>query len=553
MRIQTLLFLAALLAPAAAQAQAVRFLLAVGDVFVNRDASQIKAGPGTTVESGDSIRVGLSSSAPIRLSDESIISLRQNTIFRLDEYSYSGQADGNEKSFFSLLKGGFRTVTGAIGRLHSREKYQVRTATSTIGIRGTHYVVVHCDNDCGADTKISLAMTASTQSDAGIGELAQAGGPGAGSFANGTYGGVSDGRIDVGNNAGSKEFGANEYFHVPNANTAPQGLVAPPGFLYDRLQAQSRRQGNAGNETVPSGSGSESESRSSAPITPLSPVGAITTTQPPTPLPAGTFTIALVGALTEVGQTNPNQGGGFSTASDLQTSGTGTSQILLGFSLPSGSNAGGGGGSGGGVTADSGGAGNVTNNTVANAIGANWRRWNGGTFVNDSGTTTTFSNNNQFHYLYGPLTPPEVIAAKTGSFSLSVVGGTPVTFSAGSTIGTSFNLGPPTLDFTGRTVSASSVSLSSGTPGFNTFSFPSGFTAPIQIAAAKCAFTDMKNIVGTCSGSIFLTSTPAQLGVTGIFMGPKGDHLGTSWSAITTSGPSLSAQTVKLLTCAPSC
>src|SRR5258708_27316951 len=219
-------------------------------------------------------------------------------------------------------------------------------------------------------------MSASTESDAGIGEVGEAGGAGGGSFANGRCGGGSEGRIDVGNNAGSKEFGANEYFHVPNANTAPQGLVAPPGFLYDRLQAQSRRQGNAGNETVPSGSGSESESRSSAPIAPLSPVATITTTQPPTPLPSGTFTIAVVDALTEVGQTNPNQGGGFSTASDLQTSGTGTSQILLGFSLPSGSNAGGGAGHGGGVTADSGGAGHGTNNTVANAIGADWGRGN---------------------------------------------------------------------------------------------------------------------------------------------------------------------------------
>src|SRR5258708_12284886 len=146
MRIQTLLFLAALLAPAAAQAQAGRFLLAVGDVFVNRGASQIKAGTGTTVESGDTIRVGLSSSAQIRLSDESIISLRQNTIFRLDEYSYSGQADGNEKSFFSLLKGGFRTVTGAIGRLHTRDKYQAPTPTSTTPLPPPHYVPAHSHN-----------------------------------------------------------------------------------------------------------------------------------------------------------------------------------------------------------------------------------------------------------------------------------------------------------------------------------------------------------------------------------------------------------------------
>lgn len=547
MRIQTLLLLTALLAPTAAQAQAGRFLLAVGDVFVSRGASQLKAGTGTTVESGDTIRVGLSSNAQIRLSDESIISLRQNTIFRLDEYSYSGQADGSEKSFFSLLKGGFRTVTGAIGRLHSKEKYQIRTATSTIGIRGTHYVVVHCDNDCGGDTKISLAMSGGTQSDAGIGELAQAGGAGAGSFANGTYGGVSDGRIDVGNNAGSKEFGANEYFHVPNANTAPQGLVAPPGFLYDRLQAQSRRQGNAGNETVPSGSGSESESRSSAPITPLSPVGAITTTQPPTPLPAGTATIGLVGVLHEPSQLGTNQGGGFFTASQMQTSGTGTAQILLAFTLPPDSDVGGGGG-GIGVTADSGGAGNVINNTVANAIGASWGRWTGGTFT-DNGGTTTLSSNNQFHYLYAPLTPPDVLAAKSGSFSLSIVAGTPVTASDGSSATGGLTLGSPTVDYTSRIVSAASVSIGTGTLPF---SFPMGFSAPIQIVAGKGGFFEAKNIAGSC-GPITGCNGSALLGVTGIFMGPKGDHIGTSWNAVTTTGTPASVQTVKILTCAPSC
>src|SRR6185503_2026401 len=165
-----------------------------GDVFVLRGASQIRAGTGTPVQAGDTIRLGGSSNAQIRLTDESIISLRQNTTFRIDEYSYAGQADGNEKSIFSLLRGGFRTVTGAIGRLHNRDKYQVRTATSTIGIRGTHYVVVHCDNDCGPDTRISLAMTGDAQSDAGF-QVAQAGNT-VGNW-NGTFGGVSDGAINV--------------------------------------------------------------------------------------------------------------------------------------------------------------------------------------------------------------------------------------------------------------------------------------------------------------------------------------------------------------------
>ena len=50
----------------------------------------------------------------------------------------NGNAGSEDRSFFSLLKGGFRTVTGLIGKLR-REQYRIDTAVATIGIRGTDY------------------------------------------------------------------------------------------------------------------------------------------------------------------------------------------------------------------------------------------------------------------------------------------------------------------------------------------------------------------------------------------------------------------------------
>lgn len=213
------LLLALLLIPGLAMAQAGRFLLAVGEVAVVRGGSEIRAGVGTPVEAGDTVRVGPASNAQIRMSDESIVGLRSGSVFRIDEYAYSGTSDGTEKGIFSLLKGGMRTITGAIGKLHNRDRYAVRTPTATVGIRGTHYTLVQCDNDCAQGVQ------------------------------NGTYGGVTDGRIGVTNQAADREFGANEFFHVADANTAPQTLIAPPPFLFDRLEGQQRSQGQQGNET----------------------------------------------------------------------------------------------------------------------------------------------------------------------------------------------------------------------------------------------------------------------------------------------------------------
>ena len=127
---------------------------------------------------------------------------------------------------------------------------------------------------------------------------------------------------------------------------------------------------------------------------------------------------------------------------------------------------------------------------------------------------------------------------------MSMVAGTTPTNQLGQT-GT-FNTSL-TVNFTApqtATFGPSSFSFPS-----DTWSFPGG-TTPIQIRAGQGAFIDQVT-TGTCSGSTCLTSTPAVLGKTGIFMGPAGDHLGVAFSARTTSGPTAHAQTVKIFTTSP--
>lgn len=89
---------------------------------------------GETVETADG-RVQL------RFADGANVSLQPETRFRVDDFRLvekNGNASSEDRSFFSLLRGGFRTITGLIGKLR-HEQYKVDAVVATIGIRGTDY------------------------------------------------------------------------------------------------------------------------------------------------------------------------------------------------------------------------------------------------------------------------------------------------------------------------------------------------------------------------------------------------------------------------------
>jgi len=122
-------------------ATAGRIDFVVGDVkALTADGRSRDLAKGATFDSGETIETGGNGRAQLRFTDGAQVSLQPQSQFRIDNYQFSGQADGSEKGLFSLLKGGLRTITGWVGRTN-RDNYKVTTAVATIGIRGTEYSI----------------------------------------------------------------------------------------------------------------------------------------------------------------------------------------------------------------------------------------------------------------------------------------------------------------------------------------------------------------------------------------------------------------------------
>jgi len=93
---------------------------------------------GDPVNEGDTLISAQSASAQIRMEDGGIVAMRPNTKLKIDLFKFNGQQDGTERSFFSLFSGGFRAITGLIGKVN-KLNYRITTDTAIIGVRGTDH------------------------------------------------------------------------------------------------------------------------------------------------------------------------------------------------------------------------------------------------------------------------------------------------------------------------------------------------------------------------------------------------------------------------------
>lgn len=93
---------------------------------------------GTQINAGDTINTA-DGRAQLRFTDGGLMSLSPDTEFKVEEYSFEGKQDGSEKSFFNLVKGGLRAITGAIGHTN-KKNFKLNTPVATIGIRGTEFL-----------------------------------------------------------------------------------------------------------------------------------------------------------------------------------------------------------------------------------------------------------------------------------------------------------------------------------------------------------------------------------------------------------------------------
>lgn len=122
---------------AVAQSQAGYVLVASGSVkAVGKDGMARDLSRRAPVYSGDRLLTARQSNAQVKFTDGAIVGLKPSTELRIDNYAY--EEGGLQQAFMSLVKGGFRSVTGAIGK-SSKADYKVSTPVATIGIRGTLY------------------------------------------------------------------------------------------------------------------------------------------------------------------------------------------------------------------------------------------------------------------------------------------------------------------------------------------------------------------------------------------------------------------------------
>lgn len=125
--------------PVLAAEVAAEIVFAAGDVSIESGGQKRAATRGGEIKSGELVETGADGRVQLRFRDGATMSLLPSTRFRVDEYRFSGgSAAAEDKGFFSLVKGGFRTVSGLIGK-QFRQQYRVTTPVATIGIRGTAY------------------------------------------------------------------------------------------------------------------------------------------------------------------------------------------------------------------------------------------------------------------------------------------------------------------------------------------------------------------------------------------------------------------------------
>ncbi|MES2318512.1 MAG: FecR family protein [Pseudomonadota bacterium] len=163
------------------------------------------------VEQGDTLVAEKNTYAQIRFVDNSEITLKPNTVFVVNAFAYdAGKPEGDSASF-TLVKGGLRSVTGLLGK-RNKEKFQLRTPTATIGIRGTTFVAQYVGT---APVKPGVP-----------------GAPTLPGLAPGLHVVVMDGMIVMSNGGGSQLFSAGQFGYVPSNLVPPVIVPANPGLKF---------------------------------------------------------------------------------------------------------------------------------------------------------------------------------------------------------------------------------------------------------------------------------------------------------------------------------
>lgn len=213
------------------------------------------------VESGDTLVTEKNTYAMVKFIDNSEITLKPSTTFKVENFSYdAGKPDGDNASF-NLVKGGLRSVTGLLGK-RNKEKFSMKTPSATIGIRGTTFIaeIIEPTPETAlaalqAREAYLLASTAALDPLAApVQPLMLAQGPQTptpNSMQPGLYLQVLDGLVVLSNKGGSLQFSPGQFGFTPNFTVPPVMLPQNPGLKFTPPPVFSSSTGPQGTGTPP--------------------------------------------------------------------------------------------------------------------------------------------------------------------------------------------------------------------------------------------------------------------------------------------------------------
>ena len=121
-----------------AQEQAGKTIMAKGQVTANDQQTQRELARRSPIYTADLVTTGQLSATQLRMTDGALLSMQASSELAISRYDFNPQ-DRKGTVSMSLLKGGLRTVTGALQQ--SSDSYKLVTPVASIGVRGTHYEV----------------------------------------------------------------------------------------------------------------------------------------------------------------------------------------------------------------------------------------------------------------------------------------------------------------------------------------------------------------------------------------------------------------------------
>jgi len=128
------------LAPLSAAAESLvatgKTIMAKGDVNAKNAETQRQLSRKAPVFDSDLVRTGELSASQFRMVDGALLTMQAESDLAIDSYQFDPQTQQGQVQM-SLLKGGLRTVTGALQ--HQQGNYKLLTPVASIGVRGTHY------------------------------------------------------------------------------------------------------------------------------------------------------------------------------------------------------------------------------------------------------------------------------------------------------------------------------------------------------------------------------------------------------------------------------